>query len=96
MKKLVSIVSVLALLVFFTGCEKCAKPTFEGDPFVNATGQVTADENHDGSTKANSPNNSGGITPQGSPGDITDPNEDEDFDNIVDPDEDEDFDEDGK
>lgn len=91
MKKLVSIVSVLALLVFFTGCEKCAKPTFEGDPFVNADSYI--EEDNTGTTRANG---SDGSNAPSASGDITDPNEDPDFDNIVDPDEDEDFDEDGK
>ncbi len=91
MVKKISILSLFAILLVFTGCEKCSKPNM-ADPFTNAeysdnTATTRGDE-VDVSTD--------GDAGAASDGDITDPNEGGDFDGIVDPNEDEDFDSDGK
>src|SRR5688572_24760216 len=97
MIKKISILSLFALLLVFTGCEKCSKPMQMEDPFYNSNDRGAVQDRIDNTSgNRGSEDNTleGGNGPTG--GGITDPNEDEDFDGIVDPDEDEDFDKDGK
>ncbi len=93
MVKKISILSLFAVLLVFTGCEKCSKPNMT-DPFVNA--EYTEDAPTTRGSELVGPSNADANAGAASDGDITDPNEGEDFDGIVDPNEDEDFDSDGK
>ncbi len=82
-------------MLAFAACEKCEKPLFAEDPFVNASDRNAEKEGNQvgGRSDGDLPVIEGDVHGDG---DITDPNEDEDYDGIVDPDEDEDFDKDGK
>jgi hypothetical protein len=91
MVKKISILSLFAILLVITGCEKCSKPN-NVDSFINAEYSEDAPTTRGDEVDGSSDEDAGAV----SDGDITDPNEGGDFDGIVDPNEDEDFDSDGK